>query len=214
MLATQLSKITSATMVSDRSLDKYNDQWGMMVIRDNMRLQILEDAKLILKYRKQFELATYGTKIPWQFAGIIYYRECTCDFKGHPHNGDSLRRRTVNVPAGRPIKNPASASGYTFVESFADLIQLKGWDKVPVWSIQALLYYFESNNGFGYRRLKVPIMSPYLWSGTEYYTKGKFASDGKYDGRLKDKQIGCAPLFRYLTDHEFGLVTDQFKKTV
>ncbi len=199
MLSTELSKQTPVTIVSSRSLDKYQEQWNFMRIRSEYVPQIEADAKLIFKYQKQFELAVYGTNIPWYFAGIIYYRECTCSFKGHPHNGDSLKRRTVNVPAGRPILNPANSTGYTFIESFADLIALKKWDKVPVWNMPALLYYFEANNGFGYRRYH-SINSPYLWSGTEYYKSGKYVSDGHYDPDAIDQQIGCAPLLRYVTD--------------
>lgn len=206
MLTTPLSKQTPVTIVSSRSLDKYQDDWDHMVIRQDKVPQIISDARAILKYQKQFELAVTGTHIPWQFAGIIYYREDGLQFKGHPHNGDSLRARTVNVPAGRPIKNPVSGKQYAFFESFADLISLKKWDHVPEWNMPSLLYYFEANNGMGYRRLKSPIPSPYLWSGTNYYTSGKFCSDGKYDAKEVDQQIGAAPLLRYLTDKTMGVL--------
>lgn len=206
ILGTALSKQTPVTIASNRSLDVYQDLWNNISINKSMLPQIIEDSKRIAKYRKQFELAVIGTKVPWQFAGIIYYREDGLLFKGHPHNGDTLRRRTVNVPAGRPIKSPMNNAGYTFMESFADLIMLKAWQKVPVWNMPSLLYYFESNNGFGYRRLKSPIHSPYLWSGTNYYQSGKFVSDGKYDALTKDQQIGCAPLLKYLTDKTLGII--------
>ncbi|MBA4196573.1 MAG: hypothetical protein C0459_03365 [Chitinophaga sp.] len=170
--------------------------------------QIINDAKTIIKYRRRFENVTnvIGNKVPWYFIGIIYMREDGCTFKGHIHNGNSLRKRTYDVPAGRPLKNPASPSGYTFEESAIDLIQLKGWDKVPQWSMPALLYYLEANNGFGYRRLKQSINTPYLWSGTQHYQKGKFDSDGHYNDKLIDAQTGAAPLLKYLTDKTLGLV--------
>lgn len=204
MLATQLSKVTPVTIASSRSLEAYQDLWNNMVI--GKASQVIEEAKRINKYRKQFELAVYGTKVPWQFAGIIYYREDGLKFRGHPHNGDSLRRRTVNVPVGRPVKSPGNPDGYTFMESFADLIMMKKWNQVPVWTMPALLYYFESNNGFGYRRLKRPILSPYVWSGTEYYRSGKYVADGRYDALCVDEQMGAAPLLRYLTDKTLGIV--------
>lgn len=205
-LATVMARQTPVTVVSTRSLDAYQDLWNNMVIREDMRPQIIDVAARIAKYRRNFELAVTGTRVPWQFAGIIYFREDGLLFKGHPHNGDSLRRRTVNVPAGRPLPNPREATGYSFMESFSDLIALKRWDLVPVWNMPSLLYYFESNNGFGYRRLKKPIMSPYLWSGTNYYTSGKFVADGDYDPKTVDKQIGAAPLLRFLTDKTLGVV--------
>jgi lysozyme family protein len=208
MLATSLSKITPATLASTRSLDKYQEDWNFMVIREPMIPMIISAAKLILKFKKTFELAVMATEIPWYLAGIIYYREEGCQFKGHPHNGNSLKRRTVNVPAGRPLKSPLNPAGYTFLESFRDLIQLKKWEAVPEWDMPSLLYYLETFNGTGYRTLKKnpPIPTPYLWSGTTYYEKGKFSSDHGYDPNLVDKQIGAAPLLKFLTDRERGLV--------
>jgi lysozyme family protein len=118
-----------------------------------------------------------------------------------------LKYRTVNVPKGRPLTLPSNKDmGYSFEDSAFDLVKLKGYDKVPLWSIETLLYYFEVNNGFGYRRLKKPISTPYLWSGTTYYTAGKFVADGRYDSKKVDEQIGCAPLLRYLTDKTLKLV--------
>lgn len=201
-----LSKVGS---VSDRSISKYQDQWNNMVIDPKRIDEVINAAKTIIKYRKRFEVVaeSYAGKIPWYFLGIIYYREDSCSFKDHIHNGDSLRQRTVNVPKGRPLKIPANkGQGYSFEESALDLILLKGYDKVPIWSIETLLYYFEANNGFGYRRLKVPIDTPYVWSGTTYYKSGKFVADGKYDRFKVDEQIGCAPLLRYLTDKTLKLV--------
>jgi len=193
---------------SQRSIDKYQELWDTMRIDPKKTASIIGDAKTIIKYRRRFELVTQHSagKIPWYFIGIIYYREDGCRFKGHIHNGDSLRKRTVNVPAGRPMVNPAASSGYTFEESAFDLIKLKGWDQVPVWSMPTLLYYLEANNGFGYRRLKEPVNSPYLWSGTQHYRKGKFNYDGHYDPKLIDAQTGAAPLLRYLSDKTLGLV--------
>lgn len=195
-------------IANNRTLDKYQEDWNNMVIDPRKIPAIIQDAQTILKYQRRFELVTThsGGYIPWQFIGIIYYREDGCLFKGHIHNGDSLRKRTFNVPAGRPIQNPTSPSGYTFEESAFDLIKLKGWDKVPVWNMPALLYYLEANNGFGYRRLKTPINTPYLWSGTNHYSVGKFDSDGHYNPRLVDAQSGAAPLLRYLTDKTLGIV--------
>ena len=172
-LTTILSKQTPVNIASERSISKYEQIWSNMKIHDDKRGYIINAASNIVKYRKQFELAVMGTKIPWYFIGIIYYREEGLKFKGHIHNGDSLKRRTVNVPAGRPLVNPDTPIGYSFSTSAADLIQLKQWHKVPVWSISSLLYYFEANNGFGY--VRKGINTPYLWSFTNQYEKGLYA---------------------------------------
>ncbi|MEO1207489.1 MAG: hypothetical protein AAFV45_14275 [Pseudomonadota bacterium] len=44
---------------------------------------------------------------PWYFVAIIHAMEASFSFRSHLHNGDSLRRRTVHVPRGRPdVWNP------------------------------------------------------------------------------------------------------------
>jgi len=60
------------------------------------------------------------------------------------------------------------------------------------------LYEVEKYNGLGYRRKGIEIASPYLWSGSKHYKKGKFVEDGKYDGRVKDKQPGVAVVYWYI----------------
>lgn len=51
-----------------------------------------------------------------------------------------------------------------------------------------MLEIAEKYNGTGYR--KHNIESPYVYSGTNLYTEGKFASDGEFDENLVDQQPG------------------------
>lgn len=199
-----LNKVGS---VSGRSVGKYQELWNTMIINPNKVDEIVSAAKLIIKYRKRFEVVVNyaGGSIPWYFLGIIYYREEGCNFKGHIHNGDPLRARTVQVPSGRPLTIPSNKNiGYSFEESAFDLIKLKGYDKVPIWSLETLLYYLEANNGFGY--VRKGINTPYLWSYTNHYKSGLFVADYKFDHNATNKQVGCAPLIRYLTDKTYKLV--------
>ena len=59
-----------------------------------------------------------------------------------------------------------------------------------------MLYLFEKFNGFGY--VKRGINTPYLWSYTNHYSKGKFAGDGKFDPNLVSKQPGTAAIMKAL----------------
>lgn len=130
------------------------------------------------------------TGVPWFFIGVIHSMEANNDFTKHLHNGDSLKAKTVNVPKGRPIGVPP----FTWKASAVDALKYMGYDKVTDWTVPNMLYLFEKYNGFGYR--KKGIYSPYLWSFSNLYTKGKFIADGKYDPNAVSKQIGAAVILK------------------
>jgi hypothetical protein len=50
----------------------------------------------------------------------------------------------------------------------------------------------EQYNGLGYATRGLP--SPYIWSGTDQYAKGKYVRDGVFDSNVVDSQLGCAGL--------------------
>ena len=180
----------------------YQDLWNDFEITDEEA--VISAAKLILNNQNRYINVVEGTCIPWQFVGVTHYREASCDFTCHPHNGDSLRQRTHNVPSNRPATgNPP----FTWEESAKDCyITLKKLDKEDNWDIDTILATLEAFNGLGYQKYHPEVLSPYLWSKTDKYVKGKYASDGKFDTELVDKQVGCVPLWRYLTDKTLGLV--------
>jgi len=69
-----------------------------------------------------------------------------------------------------------------------------------------ILGTLEDFNGRGYIKYHPDVLTPYLWSKTNHYVKGKYASDGKFDPELVDKQVGVAAIYKYLTDKTLGLV--------
>jgi lysozyme family protein len=156
-------------------------------------------------------VAGLGT-VPWWFLALIHAMESSLSFGGHLHNGDKLTGRTIHVPAARPIGNPrakpnespSAANPYTWEESAEDSLRLKGLDKWTDWSLRAALFKLEQYNGWGYRMYHPDVLSPYLWSWTNKYTKGKYAADGKFDANLVSAQPGAAALLRVMVDS--GLV--------
>lgn len=187
-------------MITPELITHYQHLWDTMII--NHPEQVKHDAAMILSHIDKYIEVTAGTKVPPQFVGCLHYRESTCNFNTHLHNGDTLAHRTVHVPEGRPLGNPP----FTWIVSARDaLFTLAGLDKVQDWTLPNILYHFETYNGVGYLKHHTDILSPYVWSGTNHYQKGKYASDGKFDEDLIDRQLGCAPLFRYLTDKTLGL---------
>jgi lysozyme family protein len=151
-----------------------------------------------------FEQHGERLRVPWYFIGIIQSLEAGFSFKGHLHNGDPLTARTRQVPAGRPKDwNPPD----DWASSAADAMMLKGFHSQPDWSIGAMLFRWEAYNGFGNRRRKVTVNgevqgvnSPYLWSFSNHYTKGKYVRDGKWDGEKVSSQCGAAVILKGLLD--------------
>jgi lysozyme family protein len=42
------------------------------------------------------------------------------------------------------------------------------------------------------------VATPYLWSYSDHYDKGKFVADGKYNPDAVSKQVGAAILLKEL----------------
>ncbi|MCU0359739.1 MAG: hypothetical protein MUF75_03315 [Bacteroidia bacterium] len=165
--------------------------------------------KVIVNHKARYERVGSQLNIPWYFIAIIHSLEGGSNFNTHLHNGDPLNARTVNVPAGRP---KTGIPPFQWEESALDALMLKKLNLWTDWSVPGILYKLEEYNGFGYRRLAVPIHSPYLWSFSNHYTKGKFIKDGVYSPTAVSKQCGAAVLLRRLAEMQIGdyLNTDRF----
>ncbi|MCA9660183.1 MAG: DUF2914 domain-containing protein, partial [Myxococcales bacterium] len=123
--------------------------------------------------------------------------ESSCNFKTHLHNGDTLRRRTVNVPAGRPKSGSPPFDWHT---SAIDALQIKGLQKIADWCITRMCYEAERFNGFGYRNWHPNVLSPYLWSYSFHYHRGKYIADGKWSSAAVSGQPGAMPILKLLME--------------
>lgn len=152
-------------------------------------------ASNIAQYEARYrEISEATNGVPWYFIGVIHNLEGGLNFTRHLHNGDTLKKRTVRVPANRPAKGYGP---FTFFESAVDALKMKGLHEITDWSVERMCYELERYNGFGYRQYR-KINSPYLWSGTNHYAKGKYVADGKWDGNAVSKQAGAVPVLLLL----------------
>lgn len=135
-----------------------------------------------------------STGVPWYFFAAVHLRESSFAM-AHLHNGDPLEARTTHVPANRP-KTPEPP--YTFEQSAEDALCLKKLHLWQDWSLTGTLYQLERYNGMGYRKRGAP--SPYLWSYSQHYQRGKYIADGKYSDQAIDRQCGTATLLRRLVE--------------
>jgi len=145
--------------------------------------------------RSRYEEAGNPRGVPWYVVGMIHMMESSGDFSKHLHNGDPLTARTVQVPAGRPAKGTPP---FSWEESAADALDAKGFGSWTDWTVAGTLFKLESYNGFGYRDNHPEVKSPYLWSFSNHYSKGKYVADRKFDPNAVSAQCGVAVVLRRL----------------
>lgn len=137
--------------------------------------------------------------MPWQIVGGIHERESSRSFAKHLHEGSPLQHRTFYIPKGRlpaPKEPP-----FTWEQSSEDaLYVLKREDKVDWRDTDAALDAIEQYNGLGYRKYHPEVKSPYLYSGSTLYSRGKYVADGRFDKLAVDKQAGVVALWKRMSE--------------
>lgn len=165
--------------------EKYEKMYNSMLTTNDASWYV----KKAMANKMRYERVSSVTGVPWQIIACIHARESSFNFKACLHNGQPWNKVTTIVPKGR-------GPFLSWEEAAIDAIKYDKLDVVKDWSIGNALDKLERYNGLGYRKMGVP--SPYLWSYSDHYKKGKYSSDGKYDPNLIDKQIGCAVLLKEL----------------
>lgn len=179
---------------------EYAEKWQAMVINPAHQGQLDAAAKKCIAGKDRYLKLQSETGVPWHFIAILHYRESDCNFHTHLHNGDSLNRRTVQVPAGRPRIARPGEPPFDFDYSAQDALKYQGFTNQIDWSVEAMAYRFEAFNGWGYRAHAVP--SAYVWSYSNQYSRGKYVADHVFDSGVVDSQIGTMPLLKTIATME------------
>lgn len=188
--------------------NEYQRLFDTMQVRAGWAAQMDGAANFIERGRTRYQAIERATGVPWFFVGLVHFMEAggkRDPFTRHLHNGDPLTARTVNVPRGRPV---AGNPPFTWEQSATDALRYMdsaspAWRNTRGnWTLPAMLYKLEAYNGFGYRTLARPINSPYLWSGSNHYTRGKYTFDGRYDPNAISKQPGTAVILYRLLERQ------------
>jgi lysozyme family protein len=168
--------------------------WATCQVTDIRRRDVEKSADVLIKGESRYRAVSARTNhVPWQLIGIIHGLECGYDFFKHLHNGDSLAAPTHHEPPGRP---PGWDGSGSWEDSAVDAITFEKLNAVANWTVPAVLYALEGFNGFGYRTHNV--RSPYLWSCSNLYTKGKFVADHEFDDNAVSRQVGAAVILKVL----------------
>jgi lysozyme family protein len=187
-------------VIASHKFDRIREEYASLFASAKARPEHAETLawhfEAIKKFRLRYEALGKETGVPWYFIGAIHGLESSFNFRAHFHNGDfPLRSRTRQVPAGRPrVWAPPS----DWESSAKDALKLLGFTGQSDWSLERTLYRLEAYDGFGYR--KRGVATPYLWSFSSHYERGKFVSDGHWNADARSQQCGAATVIKALTD--------------
>lgn len=169
----------------------YATLWASMEIRADKKEVVTRIARKLLRHKARYLAVEAKTGVPWFVVAALHNRESDADFSTYLGNGEPLDRVTRLVPKGRgPF---ASWEG-----GAADALALDRLDQVKTWTPERACFEIEKFNGFGYRRRGVP--SPYLWSFSNHYVRGKYVADGRFSAAHVDQQCGAIPIVRRIME--------------
>lgn len=176
--------------------DEYGRLYRKLSVREARSESVEWHLAMIRKSKARYESVGQQTGVPWYFIAVTHGLEASFNFRAHLHNGDfPLSARTRQVPAGRPTKwLPPS----DWESSAKDALRLLGFTGQKDWSLTRTLYRLEAYNGFGYRSYGVP--TPYLWSFSNHYDRGKYVADGKFSFTARSQQCGAAVMLKMLAE--------------
>ncbi len=173
---------------------EYQDLFDSCSIQSQHQAAVERLARQLTQQQPRYAAVAQLTDIPWPVIAVIHALEASQRFDRYLHNGDPLHSRTVHVPKHRPLTRPP----FTWEASAIDALHYSGLAKWRNWSIAGTLFKLEAYNGWGYRRYHPQVLSPYLWSFSQHYQRGKYAADGRFDADLVSQQCGAAMLLKHL----------------
>lgn len=185
---------------------EYEDLFNGCVTRPERAARVDQLCDGIVADRARYEAVFTSCGVPWYFTAVVHNMESDRSFGRHLHNGDPLTARTVQVPKGRPA---AGSPPFTWEASCADALGCRGLRTCADWSLAGTLYQLEGYNGWGYRRFHPHVRSPYLWSFSTHYERGKYVADGTWSEAARSQQCGAAVLLRRLAERGVIAFPDQ-----
>lgn len=148
------------------------------------------------KNHGRYEAVSAQTGVPAKLIAAIHWRESTGNFNTYLHQGDPLGKPAVHWPRNIPIF-------YKWEDAAVHALNMKKGIKndlgmtAKTTDLAAMATYAECYNGLGY--YNHGHTSPYVYSGTDKYTKGKYVGDGIYDGNVKDRQLGVLTMLESIS---------------
>ncbi len=164
---------------------EYGRLWAAMIVSPSKVSTLDHIAGKLIASKARYQAVSAKTGVPWAAIALIHQMECGQDWSLNIAQGDPWNRRSVHVPKGRGPFN-------SWEEAAVDALAIDGTDRVAAWGTERLCYELEKYNGFGSRNKG--INTPYLWSYSNHYTRGKYIADHVWDGNAVSGQAGAMPI--------------------
>jgi lysozyme family protein len=203
-LIIQSKPLVSSVPWEPPALSEYNNLFKSCRLRKNKKvIEKLDDyKKQLIDGKERYIKLGEETNIPWFVVGIIHLMETDGNFQVHLHNNDPLSDRTVHFPEGRPLEGDPP---FSWEESAVDALKYKKIHEVEEWTIEKVLFQLEAFNGWGYRKYHPNVNTPYLWAGSNLYTRGSYTADGSWDDNQIGYLVGAAVLLKFaVPDEDLG----------
>jgi len=152
-------------------------------------------ARRLVAAKIRYKSVEAKTGVPWFFIAVTHQRESSQRWDRSLAQGDPWDRISTHVPKGR---GPFTSWEAAAIDALVNCSPYAARNKD--WSVGGLLTMLEQYNGLGYANKGIP--SPYVWSGTDQYERGKYVADGVFDRNAVDKQLGCAGLILAMKELE------------
>lgn len=190
-----------SSLLETMTISKYQNEVSQMV-------------EFIILNKPRYQNVEDGARVSKVLVAAIHAREASLSFEANILNGEPLDRKTEKVPKGR---GPWPTWELAAIEAMEDLSRMGIARDLLNPSPAQMACILEHYNGLGYKNLKVN--SPYLWSGTNHYSKGSFREVrffklfGPYVSRYypdgEDSQVGAMPVILKLLESELAWPREQ-----
>ena len=188
--------------LTERLRSDYRRLFDTCIVRDNRAAEVESAIGTMISNLARYQRVADVIEMPWFVIAVIHLMESSLQFDRHLHNGDPLTERTTHVPSGRPL---TGSPPFTWEESAMDALRLQRMDRWSDWSVPGTLYKLEGYNGWGYRKWHPEVLSPYLWSYSNHYTRGKYVADGTFSNTAVSRQMGAAVVLRRMAEKNLAV---------
>lgn len=185
----QVKKTTPSNWVAVQE-----ERYKVAQIRPEKLHYVQAIAAATMRGKPRYEAVQRRTGVPWRVIAVIHNMECSLNWNQNLANGDSIHYKTRHVPKGRPPGQPPFSWEECAVDALKyDSLDRKNWNGVGV-----TLQNIELYNGPGYQKFHPDVPTPYLWSWSTVYLRGKYIADGQWSSTAISQQCGCVPILKLL----------------
>lgn len=170
-------------------LQANQERWNKCQVNTSKQSTFDSVARRLTAAKARYQVVEAKTGVPWWFIAVVHEREASQSWNANIAQGDRWDRVSTHVPKGRgPFSSWEDAAYDALVNCAPYAARNKDW------SAGNALTMLEKYNGLGYAKRGIP--SPYIWAGTNQYSRGKYVADGVFDASAVDTQLGCAGLLK------------------